>query len=75
MRRIDRLWSSADFNPRYDELYRKAYDTFMRYTKNMQDHLAKYDAYCRNAGPQLYWNAVWEIRRTKKVPRKVYAGY
>ena len=69
LRRIDRLWSASDFNPRYDELYRKAYKAFIKYKCALANYFAedKTDGCIRMV--------VWDNNVNTKVPRKVYAGY
>lgn len=69
LRRIDRLWRETDWNPRYDELYRKANTTFIKY----KCALAKYFAEDKDDGCILM--VVWDCDKWTKVPRKVYAGY
>lgn len=69
LRRIDRLMSASDFNPRYDELYRKANMAFIKYKCALAYHFAedKIDGCIRMV--------VWDNNVDTKVPRKVYAGF
>lgn len=75
IRRIDIIWSSADFSPSMDVHYDRAFKLFCRYKDNMRQYLSRFDKYGRDAGEGSYWVATWEKNKDTKLPRSVYAGY
>lgn len=74
--RITAIWSSVNFSPSMDARIDRAHKLFYQYIKNMQRHLARYNAYGTDAGViGGYWCAEWERNLDTKVPRSIYAGY
>lgn len=75
LRRIDAIWSSADFSPSMDIHVDRAAKLFYRYKDNMQQQLARFDKYGRDAGEGSFWVAIWDENKDTKLPRSIYAGY